>query len=183
MRIRYSTRSRKTGWLLIQFHPLVVLRVNTAPCTKHYDKDIYDALEKRCPQLNRSTIPSISFCRNIPTTLPRPFSGFKNSACSMRSAIKIIHDISHEEIHTEGKLSTQMEDDPWDADWKILNRETEIGRGCGVISYKRNGIKKDHPQRWSPPYPPDFAMMGETSRRTLIPQKKSTERERQRSSI
>ena len=138
---------------------------------ENFEKDIYNALEEALPHLSKYGTLNII----LPEYTYHPIeitTGFCRFCQEYAFNYKIVHNIREEQINKGEVYISLMEDDLVTLIEKIVDRNYELGKEVGVISYNETAIKKIILNGITT-ISTDFKMMGEKAAELIL--SKSTE--------
>lgn len=108
---------------------------------ENFEKDIYTALEKALPQLEKYTGINLIFPEH--SYFPKEIiDGFTRFCKQYEFCATVIHDILQHDLKAGEVFIALMEDDIVALVERLLLTDLEIGKDVGVISYNETPIKK-----------------------------------------
>ncbi len=108
---------------------------------QNFEKDVYQALEQALPQLSKYETLKIIFPEY--TYFPvEILNGFKSFCLQYAFPCKVVHDLNKEEIDKGEVFLSLMEDDLVILIKRIMEKNFEVGKDVGVISYNETALKK-----------------------------------------
>lgn len=114
---------------------------NFSAVYENFEKDIFSALEKALPQLQKYHTLKIIFPEN--SYYPEEIiKGFKAFCTEYAFSCRVVHDIREEKISKGEVFINLMDDDLVVLIERLIESGFEVGREVGVISYNETPLKK-----------------------------------------